>query len=60
MNLDASKSAGALVGTYAAELICASLTYFAHIPISGQTEAAVTGLCIFLAAHFFPSTKAIP
>ena len=55
MKLDASKSAGALLGMQLGELICAGLTYFAHIPISGVIEADITGVCIFLISHFFPS-----
>lgn len=55
MNIDASKSAGALLGTNVAQLICACLTYFAHIPISGTNEAAIAGICIWLFAHVIPN-----
>lgn len=57
MNIDASKSAGALIGTYLAQLICVGLPYFAHIPINGATEASITGLCIFLCSHFIPNSR---
>lgn len=60
MNIDASKSAGALLGTDLGQLICSSLQYFGHIPINSQTEAAIVGICIFLASHFIPSNPTQP
>ena len=60
MKLDAAKSAGALLGMQLGELICAALTYFAHIPISGAVEADITGVCVFLISHFLPSTGVNP
>lgn len=60
MNIDASKSAGALLGTYVAQLVCAGLPYFAHIPINGATEASITGLCIFIFSHLIPNGATAP
>jgi hypothetical protein len=56
VNIDASKSTGALFGTYVGQLICASLEYFGHIPVSTQTSISIAGVCIFLASHFFPTS----
>ena len=55
MKLDASKSAGALVGGAIAQILCSSLKYFAHVPIDPTTSSSVTILCIFLASHFIPN-----
>lgn len=38
-----------------AQLICAGLTYFWHIPISGAIEADIAGVCIFLISHLIPN-----
>lgn len=55
MNLDPAKAGGALLGTDIAQLICAVLQYFWHIPITGTVEASITGICVFLVSHFLPS-----
>jgi hypothetical protein len=57
MNIDASKSAGVLLGTDIAQLICGALTYFWHIPVSGVIESSITGICIFIVAHLVPPTQ---
>ncbi len=55
MKLDASKSAGALVGGAFAQIVCASLKHFAHLPLDGTTESSITVLSIFVASHLFPN-----
>jgi hypothetical protein len=55
MNLDASKSAGALLGTDVAQLIVAALQYFWHIPVSDLVSGSITGICIFVFSHLIPS-----
>ena len=56
MKLDASKSAGALVGGAAAQIICASLKHFAHLPLDATTESSITVLAVFLASHLLPNS----
>jgi hypothetical protein len=55
MKLDASKSAGALVGGALAQIVCASLKHFANLPLDATTESSVTILCIFVASHLVPN-----
>jgi len=55
MKLDASKSAGALVGGAVAQLLCASLKHFAGLPLDATTESSITVLCIFTASHLVPT-----
>jgi hypothetical protein len=55
MKLDASKSAGALVGGAVAQIACASLKHFASLPLDSVTESSITILCIFLASHLIPN-----
>lgn len=56
MNLDASKSAGALLGTDVAQLIVAAMQYFWHIPVSDLVSGSITGICIWLFSHLIPSS----
>ena len=55
MKLDASKSAGALVGGAFAQIVCASLKHFANLPLDATTESSVTVLAVFLASHLIPN-----
>jgi hypothetical protein len=55
MKLDASKSAGALVGGAFAQIVCAALKHFANLPLDATTESSVTVLCIFSASHLVPN-----
>lgn len=56
MKLDASKSAGALVGGAIAQIVCASLKHFANLPLDATTESSVTILSVFLASHLIPNS----
>lgn len=55
MKLDASKSAGALIGGAVAQLACASLKHFAALPLDATTESSITVLCVFAASHLVSS-----
>lgn len=56
MKLDASKSAGALVGGAVAQIVCASLKHFANLPLDATTESSVTILSVFMASHLIPNS----
>jgi hypothetical protein len=49
-----STSAGALLGGSLAQLICASLTAFAHLDLSAPTVTSITTICVFAAGYAFP------
>lgn len=51
MNIDASKTVGAALGTDVGQLVCAALQYFWHIPVNASVEAAIVGVCVFLCSH---------
>lgn len=55
MKLDASKSAGALLGVPVAQLICSALRYFWHVPVDSATEAEITAVVVFALSHLIPS-----
>ena len=55
MKFDASKSAGALIGTDVGQLIVAAMQYFWHIPVSDVISGSITGICIFLFSHLIPN-----
>jgi len=55
MKLDASKSAGALVGGAVAQIVCAALKHFANLPLDATTESSITILCVFAASHLIPN-----
>lgn len=55
MNIDASKSAGVLLGTDLGQLIVAALQYFWHIPVSDVVAGSITGICIFVFSHIIPN-----
>jgi hypothetical protein len=61
MNLDASKTGAALFGTQVGGLLCAALTYYFHVPLSGEVKLDIIGLCVFLASHLIrPTTPVDP
>lgn len=60
MHFDASKSAGALLGVPVAQLICAALRYFGHVPIDAATEAEITAVVVFAISHLVPSNPQQP
>ena len=47
----ASKSAGALVGGYAGQLVCDAIQHYLHLTLGLGDITAITGLCIFAASH---------
>lgn len=55
MKLDASKSAGALLGVPVAQLVCSALRYFGHVPVDPATEAEITAVVVFALSHLIPS-----
>jgi hypothetical protein len=57
IQIDASKSAGVLLGTDVGQLIVAALQYFWHIPVSDVVAGSITGICIFVFSHLIPNTS---
>ena len=55
MNIDASKSAGALIGGAVAQLLCASLRHFLSLPLDATTESSITVLSVFACSHLVPN-----
>lgn len=54
MNINASTSAGALLGGDIGTLIIKCLRYFWNIPVDDEAAGAIVSVCIFLACHLIP------